>query len=924
MAGESLIPVALSPLVGRSDERADAARLLAECRLLTLLGPGGIGKTRLAREVAVIAAPRHPDGAHWVDLAGVRDPALVVAAVAAATGVHERRSQDLVETLAEHLRERRSLLVLDCCEHVVAACAALLTRVLPVCPDLTVLATSREALAVDGEVTYVVPPLPVPGRTPTPSAVEVGAAAAVRLFEQRARQVQTGFRLDDGNAAAVAEICRRLDGIPLAIELAAARVRVLAPAQIVDALSDRFGLLTGGRSAPTRQRTLEASVDWSYDLLDDAQRRLLTRLSVFAGSFDLEAAETVAGDAGADAAEVLDRLTDLVDRSLVQVVQVDGASRYRLLETISVYGRRRLPELDDPARVRDRHLAHVVDLADRARAGLNAPDPRPWLERLAADLDDLRAAMDWAVESGQPLAVLDLAEATFSFWIVRGLYQEMRRRLAAAVSAPAVDDVGRARGLTTASILTLMGGDHGSGHEFASQAVPLARQVGDEPTLARALTFRGWCGYLSGAASLVDVRADSDESVTLAERLGDRELLARALLYAGTLAATGARTFEEGRASLERAIAEMEDAGFAYMQVPARAFLGTVLVLPGGQLADAREQARLALEQGRQIGLGSFVALALGVLGLADAMAGDEASARGHFDEALAVVRHDGLSGFEIPVRSRSALVDYRFGHAARARDEARAVLHAAEESGARSELLASHWLLGVLALEAGDHTMAEEHLARTRAVASDPRYPSELGRALLALSRLRRADDEHAEAWELAHEALDVLADFGDRPGTLDALEAVGGLAIALGRPEAGLRLLSAADRTRAATGLTRFPLEAAAHTPDVDAARVQLGARAARARWAEGSELSIGEAVAYGQRGRGDRDRPKVGWSALTPSEREVVGLVAAGCSNAEIAERLFMSVNTVKTHLRHVYDKLQVTGRAALAAQASRRDL
>jgi predicted ATPase/DNA-binding CsgD family transcriptional regulator len=924
MTREHVVPVALSPLIGRADERADVLRLLGETRLLTLLGAGGSGKTRLAQEVAVAATPEHPDGALWVDLAGVRDPSMVTAALATAAGVQERRSQDLVDTLAGHLRDRRSLVVLDGCEHLVEACASLLSRVLPGCPSLTVLATSREALAVDGEVGYVVPPLPVPGPAAT-TAVEVSAADAARLFEQRARQVRTGFRIDDDNAVSVAEICRRLDGIPLAIELAAARVRVLAPAQIADALSDRFALLTGGgRGAPTRQRTLESSVEWSYDLLDDDQRRLLVRLAAFAGSFELQAAEALAGDDGLGRNAVLDLLTDLVDRSLLQLVPSGDTSRYRLLETIRLYAWRRLPELDDPVRVRNRHLSYYVDLADQARHGLNAPDPRPWLLRLGTELDDLRAAMDWAVESGQPLAVLDLAEPTFSFWVVRGLYEEMRRRLAAAVAAPGIEDAGRARGLATASILTLMGGDHRSGHDFASQAAPLASETGDELTLARALTFRAWCGYLSGEATSEDVRSDIDASLSLAERLDDRELLARALLYAGTLGATGAGTFQEGRTLIQRALAEMDDAGLTYLTVPGRAFLANVLVLPGGELAEARAQARTALEEGRRIGLGSFVALSLGTLGLADAVAGDESSARGHFEEALRVARDGALPGFEMVVRSRLALVEHRFGHTDRARHGARAALQAAQEAGARADHLGAEWLLGVLALQTGDHAAAEAHLTRARDLAREPRYPSELGRSLLGLAHLRRDQGELDEAWELAHEALEVLAGFGDRPGTLDALEGVGGLAIALDRAEPGLRLLSATDRIRDATGLGRFPLEAATHARDVDAARSRLGARPARACWAGGSDLSLDDAVAYARRGRGDRSRPKLGWSSLTPSEQDVVRLVANGCSNSEIAEQLFMSVNTVKTHLRHVYEKLQVTGRADLAARAARRDL
>jgi predicted ATPase len=263
-----------------------------------------------------------------------------------------------------------------------------------------VLATSRVPLVVVGEATFEVTGLPVP-RPDASSASAVAAADAARLFEVRARQVAADFRIGDDIASAVAEICRRLDGIPWAIELAAARVRVLAPGQIAAGLSDRFGLLTGGvRGAPARQRTLEASLDWSYDLLDDVQRLALARLSVFAGSFELDAAGVVVAGEGIDRDDALDLVAGLVEQSLLQVAQRQGRARYRLLETIRVYARQRLSELDDTDRVRGRHLKFHVGLAGRAREGLHDAQPEPWVARLAADLDDLRAAMDWAAETG--------------------------------------------------------------------------------------------------------------------------------------------------------------------------------------------------------------------------------------------------------------------------------------------------------------------------------------------------------------------------------------------------------------------------------------------------------------------------------------------------------------------------------------------
>ena len=325
------------------------------------------------------------------------------------------------------------------------------------------------------------------------------------MFEVRARQVAADFRIGDDNASAVAEICRRLDGIPLAIELAAARVRVLAPGQIAAGLSDRFGLLTGGvRGAPARQRTLEASLDWSYDLLDDVQRLALARLSVFAGSFELDAAEAVVGGEGIDGDDVLDLVAGLVEQSLVQVVERQGRARYRLLETIRVYARQRLSELDDPDRVRGRHLAFHVGLAGRAHAGLTGGQPEPWVARLAADLDDLRAAMDWAAETGDLRGLVDITEPIVRFWFERGLSREVHRRLHDAAEVPGAPDDERVRGLITAAALALAAGEPASAHRSASQAVDAARAADVGGALAVVL---GATGPVGGAVGAVDQRA---------------------------------------------------------------------------------------------------------------------------------------------------------------------------------------------------------------------------------------------------------------------------------------------------------------------------------------------------------------------------------------------------------------------------------
>jgi predicted ATPase/DNA-binding CsgD family transcriptional regulator len=913
-------PVPATALVGREVERTALGALLPEARAVTLIGPGGSGKTRLAVEVASDALQWFRDGAWWVDLAGVSDPSMVPAAIAAGGGIHERPTVDLVDTLADRLRERHLLIVVDNGEHLADACATVVARLVHTCPRVTVLATSREALGIDGETVFPVPPLAVP-EPAARSTAEIASTDAVRLFELRAQQVRPAFHLDDGNAAAVAEICRRLDGLPLAVELAAARVRVLSPSQIAAGLSDRFRLLTGGaRHAPPRQRTLEASVAWSYGLLDHPLKLALARLSVFAGSFGIDGAEAVV--AGPEVEQpVLDLIAGLADRSLLQVSERDGQARYRLLETIRVFARQRLAELDEPARVRDRHLEFHVDLAQRARVGLISPEPGPWLDRLTADLDDLRAAMDWALESQRPLAVLDIAEPTFAFWMVRGLYVEMRRRLHAAVRSRAAGDPERVRGLTTASILTLMGGDYPAGYAFAAEAVPLARAVGNEATLARALIFRSWCGFYAGAAGRDQIGADSDEALTLAERLGDHETHARGLMYAGALAAGGS-SIPEGQAILHRAAAEIEDAGLSYMLPPTLAFLGLMGALGGRDLDGARAHARRAVDLGRRIGLHAFVSLALVGLGMADTLQGRERTARDQLTEAHEVARRSALPTFEMVALRCLAMASYRFGDRAEARRAAEAALEAAHDAGSRWDEAALGWLSGILALVEGRRDDARAHLERTRDLSQDPPYSYSLGRALIGLAQLEQHHGRLEEAWELAHDAVEVLSDYGDDAGVADALENLAGVASSLGRPKHALRLLAAASRFRDETGIGRFPLERERFPTSLAAARAALEAQAASTAWAEGASTTLAAAVAYARRGRGERGRAVFGWDALTPAEREVVRLVAEGCTNAEIGERLFVSVNTVKTHLAHVYTKLPVVGRAELAAEAARR--
>ncbi|MDX1621697.1 MAG: NB-ARC domain-containing protein, partial [Nitriliruptorales bacterium] len=802
-------PVGVAAFVGRDSERAKVSDLVADARVVTLVGSGGCGKTRLATEVVGDIAPRFPDGVRWIGLQGVSDPGLVAPAVADAVEVNEHPEQALTDTLLEELHGRELLLVLDNCEHLVEACAELVGALSSACPQLHVLATSRVPLVVEGEATFEVAGLPLPGED-TGSASAVAATDAARLFEVRARQVVADFRIGDHTASAVAEICRRLDGIPLAIEMAAARVRVLAPAQIAAGLSDRFQLLTGGpRGAPARQRTLEASLDWSYDLLDEWHRLALGRLSVFAGSFELDAAEAVVSGEGIDHDEVLDLVTGLVDQSLLDVVEREGRARYRLLETIRLYARRRLVELDDPDRVRDRHLAFHVGLAERAREDLHGAQPERSVARLAADLDDLRAAMDWAADTGNLRGLVGITEPIVRFWFERGLSREVHRRLhdAAAVSDASADE--RVRGLNTAAALALAAYEPASFHRSASQAVAAAKDADADGALAVALAQRALSGALSGSSTSEEVEADAEQALQLTSRSRDVSARAHVLQFAGA-AILHHRSIDAGYQLLQQAVEVCETNDLTF-HLPA-AHGGAQSWLPwSGRLDETRRHARRVIELSRQLGRPGWEAVGLTGLGAVAVLQGDHAAAQDRLSEARAALRPRALqTHYGMWLRHWLCLSAYASSDADAARNTAEEIVRIGRGGGSRVDEAIGEWLLGMIAQSQDRPDEARAHLEASRALSSDPRLSQTLGRSSLGLADLAQERGDLDEAWELAHESLRVLDEYGDRIGAAAALEAIADLAGVFGDPERALRLLAASQRFHEDTGVVRFPVGA------------------------------------------------------------------------------------------------------------------
>jgi predicted ATPase/class 3 adenylate cyclase len=527
------LPPQRTSFIGRGREVAEVAGLLAERRLLTLTGPGGTGKTRLALKVAADKLDRFSDGVFFADLSPTVDPALVPSVIAQAILVREEAGRDILDTLADHLRDRNLLLVLDNSEQVIDAGAAV-ARLLDAAPGLTVLATSRAPFRLSVEHEYQVPPLAVPDPTADPEVVTRSEAAA--LFAERAAAIRPGFRVTRQNAPAVAEITARLDGLPLAIELAASRSNILDPRALLERLGQRLSLLTGGaRDLPERQRTLRSTIEWSHDLLEAEEQRLSARLGTFSGGWSLEAAEIICGPGLR--LKVLDGLSNLVDHSMVQAGEPvgDGDSRFTMLETIREFAVERLAASGEEAEMRRRHAEHFRDLAEEAERHLTREDRGVWLARMEEEHDNLRAVLDWSEGVGDADTGLRTAAAIWRFWLQRGHLSEGRARLERLLSMPGAATRGavRARALGALGGITYWQNDNPPTRAAYEEAVAIARGVGDPRLLASALLDLSYIPYLEQNPDRAE--AILREGLAHAEEAGDRVLTAEFLSSIGFL-----------------------------------------------------------------------------------------------------------------------------------------------------------------------------------------------------------------------------------------------------------------------------------------------------------------------------------------------------------------------------------------------------
>jgi predicted ATPase/class 3 adenylate cyclase len=608
-ARPSNLPLQLTSFVGREEEIAEVERLLGQARLLTLTGPGGSGKTRLALQVAAALLTRFQDGACFVDLSPVTDPTLVPAAVANALGVPETAERPILDGVKEHLRHRELLQVVDNFEQVTEA-GPLIEELLTAAPRLRALVTSRVVLSLRGEQEYPVPPLhvPDPGRAPTALAA-LGAVEAVRLFSERARAANPRFELTERNAPVVAEITARLDGLPLAIELAATRTKVLTPEQILSRLERRLSILTSGaRSLPERQRTLRAAIAWSHELLDPVERRLFARLSVFTGGWTFESAEAVCDpeELGLDA---LDGLTSLVDKSLVRRTEPPGGPpRFSMLETIREFAQEQLQAGADQERVVRRHAEHFLRLAVEAEPHLTGENQGAWLDRCDQEHANIRAALRWAIDSGQAGPAQAAAGALWRFWQQRGHLAEGRRWLAEVLAMPS----GQAPTAARAKALTGAGGiawwsDRGASRALYEEALAIERRLGDPARLAEALYNQAHA--VAAEHDLATSGRLFDESLELFRQVGDEPGVAKVLVMLVVPDATAG--------AWDRVIARIEEVMAIWHRLDDRLNLAYTLVWlafaygRAGRRDDARATALEALDLFHQADDATGVALAL-------------------------------------------------------------------------------------------------------------------------------------------------------------------------------------------------------------------------------------------------------------------------------------------------------------------------
>lgn len=833
------LPVQLTRFIGRQNEVEAVKQKVAERRLVTLTGAAGCGKTRLALQVGAEVIEDFPEGVWFIDLAPIGDPEAVASVAAAAVGIQQDVNRSAADSLIDHLRDRKALMLLDNCEHLIAASSALSERVLGSCPRVKLLATSREPLGITGESPWRVPSLVGPGPADvSPETLE--QFEATELFLDRARTAAPTFELTPGEATAIAQICDRLDGIPLAIELAAARVEVLTCRQIAAKLDDSFRLLVGGsRTALERQQTIRAAVEWSYELLGEEERTLLRRLSAFAGGFSLEAAEQVTGGAPLEASSILDILSSLVRKSLIGVSRQEDGIRYGMLETIRQYSRERLREAGESEEVRTRHRDWFRDLAERAEEGLMGAEQMSWVSQIEQEQGNLRAALEWSADSGDHENLLRTTWPLWRYWMLRDPSSGIRwikEGLAGDTS-----DLTRANGLSVLAFLDSVFGNPQEALPVIEQAVVLAKSAGHAPTIARTLNVLGNIQMLTGESE--EAARTYEEALEIARALGDELRTVAILANLGAIAAV-------------RGDVEVADRSFAE-SLPIVQRLGDKanLAILFARMAEFDrstsrfDQARSNYLEGYRLmtELGSPAATMPSYgRSVLEAQIGDLEEAQRWADAARV-----SLSDAETPL-ARHVMMALRgwIAYLGGEYEESRSLLETAvslgREIGEITSLGTAQFVLGLAAEASSDLAFAREqfddaiHGMKSRGELSEAREP------LTAKARVLVDLDVLDESSESAREALVMTRKLGDSLGTAYLLEVLGSTQLRRREYSDAVKAFSSSAALRETLGAVGWPHLVPWREKRTAALREALGHTEFEMAWKEGKSMSLEEALA------------------------------------------------------------------------------
>ena len=796
----------LTSFIGRDQEMGQVKRLLTTSHLVTLLGPGGTGKTRLSLQVAADLIEQFPQGVWLTELAPLSDPSLATQAVATVLGVREMPGRPLIETLCDYLRTRHALIVLDNCEHLIDASAHLVSALLRASPKLKVLATSREPLGTAGEATYRVPPLPGPDPRHAASIEELMQFPATRLFIERAVVSHPRFVVTEANAPAVAQVCRRLDGIPLAIELAAARVKVLPVEHIARRLDDRFRLLTSGfRTALPHHQTLRATVEWSYELLSPAEQTIFRRLSVFAGGFMLEASEAVCAGDGIAGEDVLDLVSRLVDKSLLITEAVEADVRYRMLETLHAYSRERLQESDEGEATKSRHLEWYLRVAERSAPELLGAHQLVWLDRLELEHDNFRAVLEWAKTGGDKTeAGLRLGGALYRFWRLRGHLREGRewlegllaRGLGASVEARA----GAAYG---AAVLAFDQGDFGRAELLANESLGAYRRAQDG--LGTALSLNALAALTRDRGDYARARALLDESLVLSRQKGQAWALADALnVFGVTMRRQGDSTL---------AMASFEE----------------------------------SMTLWRQLGDKWGLAASLGHLGVLARQQRDYVRARALHEESLALRQELGDRRLVAADLSSLGFVARDLGNYEEARDLLERSLALSRDLGNKLDMAATLGALGSVLYHQGDIDRAAALLQESLTLSLELGHKMNSAAALCVLGFVAAAKGDGEGAVRFHTESLTLHQELGDAMGIATSLLGLARVAVIRNQPEVGARLLAAADASRQTKAASWSPADRTEFEHTLVTIRGLLSEEAFAAAWADGHATPLENLKSY-----------------------------------------------------------------------------